>query len=160
MVNRILNTRLDAEPGDRFSWHMNDLAWLVGHSFPSLTRREFDWLLVFEKDVTLVIECLWRLVEDGRIRFTSLDDGQWFGLPAPVDAAAEVNLRLEGASVEAVQLRQGILDLELRFNTGHVLQLFPDSSGYEAWRVSAGSRLFHAVGEGELYIWGEEPSGS
>src|SRR5581483_11138755 len=69
------------------------------------------WLLVLDEDVCLAIACLWRLVEDGQIGVTSQDDGQQFGLPARVDAAAEVNHRLAGARVEAVELRKGILDL-------------------------------------------------
>jgi len=80
---------------------MNELAWLVGYSFQSLTRREFDWVLVFDRNVQLVIACLWRLVEEGRIRVTSADDRHQFGLSAPVDAAAQVNRRLPLASVEA-----------------------------------------------------------
>jgi|ERR1017187_2562872 hypothetical protein len=80
---------------------MSELACLVGHRFQSLTRREFDWVLAFDQHERLVIACLWRLVEDGRIRFTSQDDGRQFGLPAPVDARNEVNRRLAGASVRA-----------------------------------------------------------
>jgi hypothetical protein len=133
---------------------MNELGWLVGHSFQSLTRRQFDWVLAFDTDTSLVIACLWRLTEDERIRFTSQDDGQQFGLPAPVAAAAEVNHRLARAVVEAVELRQRTLDLELRFNTGHTLQILPDSSGYEAWTLSNGSSQFIAVGGGELVIVG------
>src|ERR1051326_782671 len=112
---------------------MNQLSWLIGHRFESLTRREYDWVVVFDKDASLVIACLWRLIECGRVRFTSEDDGQQFGLPAPVNAAAEINGRLSRATVEAVELRQGLLDLELRFSTGHSLQILPNSSGYEAW---------------------------
>ncbi|HBI47043.1 MAG TPA: hypothetical protein DDY78_29940 [Planctomycetales bacterium] len=132
---------------------MNELSWLVGHSCQSLTRREFDWVLVFDKRVSLVIECLWRLVENGRIRFTSQDDGHQFGFPAPVDAAMEVNRRLARASVEAVDLRDGLLDLELRFSTGHILQIIPDSSGYEAWNLLNETSQFIAVGGGELTIF-------
>jgi hypothetical protein len=135
---------------------MNELAWLVGHRFQSLTRREYDWVVAFDQGASVVVECLWRLVESGRIRFTSLDDGHRFGLPAPVEAAAEVNRRIAGAAVEGVELRQGLLDLELRFSTGHALQVIPDSSGYEAWQVSSGNRQFIAVGGGELAIFGSD----
>lgn len=138
---------------------MSELAWLVGHSFRTLTRRECDWVIIFDKNVQLVIACLWRLVEDGRIRFTDQDDGQQFGLPAPVDAAAEVNRRLARASVEAIELRKGILDLELRFHTGHIFQVIPDSSGYEAWNLSNGSSQFIAVGGGELAVFSSDPAG-
>jgi Family of unknown function (DUF6188) len=133
---------------------MNELAWLVGHRFQSATRREFDWVLVFDNNVSFVISCLWRLVENGRIRFTSQDDGQRFGLPATVDAAAEVNRRLAQALVAEVNLRQGILDLELQFSTGHVLHIIPDSSSYEAWSLCSGGTQFIAAGGGTLTILG------
>jgi len=134
---------------------MNELAWLVGHRLQSFTRREFDWAVTFDNDASLVVSCLWRLVESGRIRFTSEDDGQQFGLPAPVKAASEVNDRLAGATVEAVELRTALLDVELRFSTGHVLQLIPSSSGYEAWTVSGGDRQITAVGGGRLAVNGD-----
>jgi hypothetical protein len=137
---------------------MSELAWLIGHRFESLTRREFDWVLVFDKDVSFVVACLWRLVEDGRILYTSEDDEQLFGLPAPVNAATQVDRRLAGALVKAVDLRKGILDLELRFSTGHVFQIIPDSSGYEAWILSSGSKQFIAVGGGSLAIIGGDPA--
>jgi len=132
---------------------VNELKWLVGHSFQSLTRREFDWVLVFDKKASLVIECLWRLVENGRIRVTSQDDGQQFGLPSPVDAAGEVNHRLAQASVKAVDLREGLLDLDLRFSTGHIFQVIPNSSGYEAWNLLSETSQSIAIGGGELTIF-------
>jgi uncharacterized protein DUF6188 len=139
---------------------MSELAWLVGHSVQSLARREFDWVLNFDKGVRLVIACLWRLVEAGRIRVTSEDDGHQFGLPAPVDAAAEVNRRLATASVAAIEIREGTLDLELRFDGGHILQVIPDSSGYEAWDLSNGSSQFIAVGGGELATFSSRRAGT
>jgi hypothetical protein len=129
---------------------MNELDWIVGHRFQSLTRREFDWVLVFDNGASLVVTCLWRLLEDNRIRFTSQDDGQQFGLPAPVDVATEVNNRIAGTTVQAVELRTGTLDLELRSSTGHVFQIIPDSSGYESWIVYRGNTQFIAVGGGTL----------
>ena len=60
---------------------MKDLAWLVDHRFQSIARREYDWIFVFDKNVSLAVSCLWRLVEGGRITLTSQDEGQQFGLP-------------------------------------------------------------------------------
>lgn len=131
---------------------MNQLGWLVGRRFQSLSRREYDWVAVLDRDAKIVIECLWRLVQSDRIQVTSEDDGQQFGLPAPLDAAAEVNARIAEAVIEAVEVRQGLLDLTLHFSTGHSLQIVPDSSGYEAWNVSNESRQFVAVGGGELAL--------
>ena len=140
---------------------MNELSWLVEHRFQSVTRREYDWVFVFDKNITLTVECLWRLVENGRIRVTSQDEGQEFGLPTPVNAVQEINCRLAQTSITAVELREGLLDLQLHFTSSHVLQITPDSSGYEAWELSDGVRLFIAVGGGELVIaGGPQPDGS
>jgi hypothetical protein len=116
---------------------MGDLDWLVGARFRSLIRRDFDWAIEFQDAMNLTVGCLWRLIETGTIRYTSEDDGHQFGLPAPVDAANQVISRLTGAEVTEVQLRPGTLDLALKFSTGHVLEVIPVSSGYEAWRAGA-----------------------
>ncbi len=123
---------------------------MIGHPFRSLTHREYDWVFLFEEDVSLVVACLWRLIEAGRITRTSEDDGQQFGLPEPLDMTKEVQRRLEFASITAVELREGLLDLEFQFSTGHFLQIIPNSSGYEAWVLSCGSKLYIAVGGGNV----------
>lgn len=134
---------------------MNELSWLVGCRCHEMTWREFDWVLEFDQKTGIVIECLWRLLENGRIRFTSEDHGHQFGLPAPVDAAAQFNFRVSGASVDAVELLSGTLDLTLRFSTRHVLQIVPDSAGYEAWQAYSKNRQFIAVGGGDVTIFGD-----
>lgn len=133
---------------------MDTLAWLAGHCFQSLARREHDWIITLDTGTSVIVACLWRLTESGRIRCTSEDDGQQFGLPAPVDAAAEVNRHLTGAVITDVRLQQGLLDLELCFSTGHVLQIIPDSAGYESWNVSGRNREYIAVGGGDLIVFG------
>ena len=132
---------------------MTDLDWLAGYWFKNVDRREFDWAFTFENGGALVAECLWRLLEDDRIRFTSSDEGQLFGLPTPVDAAAEIRSRLTGASITGVDLKAGTLDLRIMFSTGHVLELIPDSSGYEAWSASRPGRTYVATGGGELAMF-------
>lgn len=138
---------------------MDSLAWLAKHRLQSAQHRDYDWVFSFDGEAALVVNCLWRLIEEDRIRFTSEDEGQQFGLPAPVDAGAELNHRLVNATVEAVVLRENTLDLELRFDTGHVLQLIPDSSGYEAWIAHDRDKQFIAVGGGELAIFGGQAAG-
>lgn len=138
---------------------MDELAWFVGCHFQSLVRREHDWVFAFDNETSIAVECLWRLVECGRIRFTSEDDGQLFGHSSPVNVATEVNDRLARAVVQGVRLSQGLLDLDLRFSTGHHLQIVPNSSGFEAWTVSKGSSQFIAVGGGDLVIFGDGGNG-
>jgi hypothetical protein len=133
---------------------MNAISWLTRHRFESLIRRGYDWVFAFDSDAHLVVACLWRLLENGRIRYTSLDEGQKFGLLAPVNAAEEINSRVAGAHVQSADLREGTLDISLRLSTGYVIEIIPDSSGYEAWQLRRKDAQFIAVGGGDLTIFG------
>lgn len=132
---------------------LNQLDWLLKHRFVSAIRREFDWVFVLDGNANLVVECLWRLVEGNRICLTSLDDGQQFGLPTPVDATKLISSRLTNAEIEAVVLREGTLDLQLKFSNGQCLEIIPDSSGYEAWKLLGADRQFVAIGGGDLAVF-------
>lgn len=138
---------------------MHDLSWLVRCRFRSLIRREYDWHIVFNNETSLTVSCLWRLLEGGRICRTSDDDGHRFGLPEPVDAAGDVNSLVGGASIEAIEVRQGTLDLSLQFSSGHVLELIPNSSGYEAWSLNRASVCYIAAGGGNLARFEVKPEG-
>lgn len=134
---------------------MSTLDWLIQHRFENLERREYDWVFHFDAETHLVVGCLWRLCEHGRICVTSADHRHKFGLPIPVDAVAYVNLRIADAVVLAVELRDGTLDLRIEFSSGHRLEVIPSSSGYEAWDLSRENQRFIAVGGGELAIFGD-----
>jgi hypothetical protein len=131
---------------------MKSLGWLENHSFESIIHREYDWVVVFDRDAAIVVHCLWRLLENGRICVTSSDDGHQFGLPAPMDAAHEVNSRLRGVAVSSVELREGVLDLRLHFASGHVLEILPESAGYEAWDVTNAVDRFITGGGGDVSV--------
>jgi hypothetical protein len=132
---------------------MNDLDWLARHRFQELIRYEQGWRFVFDRGAGATAGCLWRLLEAGRIRLTSQDNGHKFGLPAPVDLVREVNGRLAGVSAIAVVLQEGTLDLDIQFETGHRLQFISDSSGYESWTANNATREFIAVGGGSLAVF-------
>jgi hypothetical protein len=129
---------------------MHQLDWLVGCQFRSLVRREFDWVFEFNNDTYMVVGCLWRLTEDGRIRTTGSDDGHVFGLQLPADAAGQINSRLRDSVISTVDLQEGVLDLTVHFGTKYSVQLLPDSSGYEAWQVCHPGEQVIATGGGEL----------
>ena len=134
---------------------MHNLDWLIGLRFQEVIRREFDWVFVFDDRTSLTVACLWRLIDDGRIARTCNDDGHKFGLPAPVNAIEEVNLRLAGTAIESVEVIAGVLDLHIHFGTKYSVQVLPDSSGYEAWDLCGENRRFIAVGGGQLAIFGD-----
>ena len=135
---------------------MNDLDWLTGHRFQEMVRYEYSWALVFDGGICVTAGCLWRLIENGRIRVTNEDDGHPFGLPAPVDAVVRVNESVAGAIVTSVVLEEGTLDLEIRFGAGHALQLIANSCGYESWQAHDPPREFIACGGGSLVVFGPE----
>ena len=133
---------------------MDCINWLAQHRFTEALRYEYAWDFIFDGGTGVSAECLWRLIENGRIRFTSRDDGHKFGLPSPVDVVLELNQRLAGVICTSVVLRDGTLDLEIHFDTGHVLQIIPDSSGYESWNARNPPHEFIAVGGGNLAVIG------
>ncbi len=90
---------------------MNELDWMVGLTFQSLTRYDHEWVVQFDLEARLTLACLWRFLDSGRIRVTSNDDGEIFGLPAPINTATFVSDRLSGNAINSVDLRLGALDL-------------------------------------------------
>src|SRR5262245_47117677 len=102
---------------------MVDLSWIAGHAFGQLGRREHDWLFTFSEGVSLVVDCPWRLLAEGRIRVSSDDDGQQFGLPKPTDSAKEVTNLIGGRLVRSISVRPCVLDLLIEFDGGHTLEV-------------------------------------
>lgn len=136
---------------------MHSLDCLLQQRFVGLVQRENDWVFDFDGQYQLVVECLWRLIEDNRIRLTSLDHGQQFGLPAPVDAVQVIESRLMNVMVVDVNLHDGTLDLRISFENGQILEVIPDSSGYEAWNFVGAHQQIVAVGDGDLAIVQVQP---
>ena len=116
-------------------------------------RSDFDWRLDLHDDTIIAVQCLWRLLCTNRITLTSRDDGQQFGSPAKLLATDELNSKLAQASIDRVELRDGTLDLRLTFDNALVLEILPDSSGYEAWNITSPEGSWIAVGGGELAVF-------
>lgn len=127
------------------------LDWLAERRFRRCERREHARTFSFDGRAYLTVECLWRLLKDGRIALTNEDDGQRFGRNEPIDAVAEINRCLATAAVDSVTLREGTLDLQLQFSGGYVLEVLPSSSGYEAWNAGDGTKRFIALGGGGMH---------
>jgi len=88
-------------------------------------------------DANLVAETLWRVIAKDRIALTSRDHGQQFGLPAPLDAAAEAMKLLGQSRIVDVELDETLADLSLEFEDGTRLEFLTESSGYEPWSLGA-----------------------
>ena len=113
------------------------------------------WQFMFgHGDATLNLECPWRLLLNGAIAFGGDDDGQQFGLQAPLDGVKETKKLLAASPVSLVEIREGCSDLGLTFQNGVRLEAFNGSSGYEGWTCSGkGGTAVVAQGGGNLSIW-------
>lgn len=103
------------------------------------------WVFQFGTEVVLRTESEWRVLSAEAILITSEDDGQQYGLPAPVDAQETVGRLLETRVVAKADVNQASADLAIHFDNGTVLQIVNLSSGYEAWTLTS---------EGDLMIVG------
>jgi hypothetical protein len=129
----------------------NQLRGLIGRTctkvyegYPGNFTFDFD-----DKHI-LGVDCLWRLLGDGRVLRTSLDHGQQFGLPRRVDAFSELASFLMDRKVKDVQVRAVSADLALQFDGDYSLEIIPDTSGYESWKFDAPGVSLVAQGGGNI----------
>lgn len=105
----------------------------------AVERRDADWVFLFGGDGAegcfLTTDALWRVVEGGRIRLTSEDDRQQFGLPAPVDAQDTCRRIFHGRSAHSVSVDPVTADVTIRFDADVRLEIMSTSSGYESWQA-------------------------
>ena len=135
-----------------------DLSWIVGQTISDVIYRESgNWWIRFPNGAHVHTESLWRLVADGRIRLTSLDHGNWFGLKAPVMADDELKALIANRTVKQVRLTD-CRDLVLDFADNIRLEFLPTSACYEGrdirfpngdwiYAFSGGELNFRAAGE-------------
>ena len=71
------------------------------------------------------------------ILVTREDDGQRFGLPAPVDAEALLRQHVENHRLISVEVNTASSDLRLRFDNELALEILNLSSGYECWTLNS-----------------------
>jgi hypothetical protein len=127
-------------------------ARLSGRRLKEVVREEHQWAFSFEEDVSIAVWGLWRIVAEGRNCLCSEDDGHQFGLPAPIDGAAEAWDYLRDKAVETVSLRT-TGDLTFSFAGSIALEVIQNSSGYEAWQLVSPAFQVICQGGGQLAIW-------
>ena len=110
-----------------------------------------QWCFAFQERVSLQVTSTWRIVAKGEIVLARDDNGQKFGRSAPILAAIEARPFLIGSRVSKFSVAPDTADLRLDFESGARLEVFNDSSGYEAWQFNAPEGLVMvAQGGGKL----------
>lgn len=100
-----------------------------------------SWSFHFEGRLRLNVQCPWRIVSDRGIGLGSEDDGQQFGLPAPVNGGAVALQLLAATALKQVLVTEKTGDIVLEFESGIRLEVFNNSSGYEGWNCGTPSGL-------------------
>jgi len=130
-----------------------DLSWMIGRTITEVSF-EGTWTFSFEEKGYINVECPWRILNQGCTTRSSDDHRQQYGLPAPIDAAAEATKLLSTLVINAAQLRVGTSDILIDFSGNLRLEIIPISSGYEGWQMMDpfGTEFF-AQGGGQICIW-------
>jgi hypothetical protein len=113
--------------------------------------KDGSWWFRFKPAFSVSVECLWRVTDANRIVVTSEDQDQRFGLPEPIDAARRARLAIGDNPVVDVKLRGPARDLLIVFANGAMLEVLPNSAGYENWHFFAeDGREGRVLGGGSL----------
>lgn len=76
----------------------------------------------------------WRVTKDGKASISSFDHRQKYGLPAPIDAMAELQGQLQDRTVTNAQLDGESGDLLFEFSDNIKFRVF-NFTGYEVWEI-------------------------
>jgi hypothetical protein len=121
----------------------------VGKSLRTIEKLDWSWSFRFDAPLLISTEAPWRFIKERRVIVTDGDDGQRFGLPAPVDASACVLSSLPAPKVHSVVLDEETGDLRIYFAADVYLEFLQLSGGYEAWRARTGEGEIICCGGGE-----------
>jgi hypothetical protein len=120
------------------------------HEVVSVDFDDQSWFFRFSENEWLRAGCLWRLLRNGRISLTSNDHGQLFGLTQPIDAVLLAAASFAGKEVTAMGWDDETADFGISLDDDLILQLLPDSSGYEAWELHFEGKHYIAAGGGSV----------
>lgn len=108
------------------------------------------WQLVFENNLSVLIESFWRLLENRKIKWTSKDNQQIYGHKTPIDLETEIKKALLEKSLNRIERNIDTSDLNLVFENGMTVEIITDSSGYECWEIINGKDRVYGLGKGDI----------
>jgi hypothetical protein len=132
-----------------------DSSWMLGRPIMGVTiAGSNQWRFFFSPELSIGIECPWRLIKDGHVAIGSEDHLQKYGLPAPIDAVQVTTDLLASQLITRVEIRDGTTDLLIDLTGDLRFEAVPISCGYESWNIFGPSGFqVVAQGGGHLCIW-------
>jgi hypothetical protein len=119
---------------------------LIGKQVKGFSIEEYSCSLTITDGYSISIGCLCRFIGSDQSFLSAKDHKQLFGLPAPFDAAGEIQKQIGGQKINNVILHENTADLTLFFDSGR-LEIICDSSGYECYQIYGPENLI-IVGRG------------
>lgn len=112
------------------------------------------WQFLFGNEISVNAEgALWRLLQNGKILFTSNDHMQQFGLLKPLDLIEEIKNALLKDRLLKIVVRENTGDLELCLSNNYQLEFFITSSGYESYSFYINNHRYIGMGSGEIAVY-------
>jgi hypothetical protein len=133
-----------------------ELPCLEGRTVRSVRHDESSetWVFDFGDGYLLQVTSPWRITDARRVALGHLDHRQQFGLSEPVDGQSAALALLKDRRVIYAVVLEVTGDLQLDFEQHNRLEVFNESSGYEAWTLSSpDGRMLVALGGGEVDEW-------
>lgn len=133
-----------------------DLVFNSNSVFKSVAydKEAGSWQFYFADKIYTGTSGFWRLLLSNKIIFVSLDHGQHFGHPQPVDLVGKVTSLLTGKKLTEIRVDKDTADLTLTFTEEILIQIFISSSGYETYDFFIDEKRYTGLGSGELGILG------
>ena len=132
-----------------------DVSWMVGRNIHmTVSEPSYPWVFGLGDSGSIVAECPWRILLEGKVRHSSEHHAMKPGLPAPMHVAAEANRLFHGSSIVSAEIRQGTADLLLDLEGKLRLEILPFLPGHEAWQFTTPQGRHVLVDpDGELVAW-------
>jgi hypothetical protein len=115
-----------------------------------------SWYFVFANNIAFNAQTIWRLLKNKNIQWISLDHGQQFGLPEPIDLVGNMTAELTGKRLIKIKVKQNTADLLLTFTDDLEIEMFISSSGYESYNFSIDKTTYIGMGSGDIAIFGNQ----
>ena len=133
---------------------VNALNFITDSLFENVAyEKDADsWRFMFADKVIVSVSGFWRLLEKNQIVLVSLDHGQQFGLPDPVDLEEQIKERLTGKKVIKIGIDKNTGDLSLLLTDGFKLEVYIASASYETYDLFLGNKRYIGLGSGSIAI--------
>lgn len=133
----------------------NELTFIADSSFKKAIFKidQEKWTFYFAQKIHANSTGFWRLLQNNKLLFVSLDHEQQFGLPKPINLVEELNRLLLGQRLQRIEVIKDTCDLKLILTNGFTIEIYISSSGYETYDFSIGGKRHIGLGSGGVAIF-------